>query len=292
MNKRRGFTLIELLVVIAIIALLMAILVPTLRKANEQAKTMICQANLRQYGIAGKMYLDDNDDYFPSPHLWLFADYRRIQDCQWCNAEEWRYAREHKKMGALWPYLKDKDVHLCPTFKSLAKHWGQKRCPPPFKVEPQYSYSMNLYLGPDGRTGLGNDEDVHWKPVMVWKLSEVKNAAKTFFFSEENMWLVKDSTTMASDVLNDTALLIKTKNVNSDAFATYHNPPSMSLTVDNSNPPKGEGGLCKGSANLVFLDGHVDMMSRAEQEEEYSMGGETVTGAWKVASPQGKPDPW
>lgn len=53
---RRGFTLIELLVVVAIIALLMAILMPSLAKAREQAKGTKCLAQLRSYGTAQLTY--------------------------------------------------------------------------------------------------------------------------------------------------------------------------------------------------------------------------------------------
>jgi len=51
MNKHRGFTLIELLVVIAIIALLMAILMPALRRVKEQAKTVVCRSHLQQWSL-------------------------------------------------------------------------------------------------------------------------------------------------------------------------------------------------------------------------------------------------
>lgn len=61
MYKRRGFTLIELLVVIAIIALLMGILMPALRRVKEQAKTIGCIANLRQWGIITAMFTQEND---------------------------------------------------------------------------------------------------------------------------------------------------------------------------------------------------------------------------------------
>ena len=50
-KKKEGFTLIELLVVIAIIALLMAILMPVLGRARDQARTIGCRSNLKQYGI-------------------------------------------------------------------------------------------------------------------------------------------------------------------------------------------------------------------------------------------------
>jgi len=62
---KNGFTLIELLVVIAIIALLMAILLPSLRLAREQARRVACAANLRNLGLALVSYIDDNEQCLP-----------------------------------------------------------------------------------------------------------------------------------------------------------------------------------------------------------------------------------
>lgn len=62
---RRGFTLIELLVVIAIIALLIGILLPSLGKAREAGRSIVCASQMRQLGIAANMYCDDNKDRFP-----------------------------------------------------------------------------------------------------------------------------------------------------------------------------------------------------------------------------------
>ena len=64
MDKPRGFTLIELLVVIAVIALLIALLMPALQRAKEQARSVVCQANLKQMGITFTMYAHDNNNYF------------------------------------------------------------------------------------------------------------------------------------------------------------------------------------------------------------------------------------
>ena len=63
-RKSAAFTLIELLVVIAIIALLMAILMPSLQRVKKQAKAVACQANLRQWGTIFSIYMDENDGYF------------------------------------------------------------------------------------------------------------------------------------------------------------------------------------------------------------------------------------
>ena len=77
-----GFTLIELLVVIAIIALLMSILMPALQRVKKQARSVACQANLRQWGTIFSIYMQDNEGYFAygdssGSWRWLLQDQHR-----------------------------------------------------------------------------------------------------------------------------------------------------------------------------------------------------------------------
>jgi len=79
-NLSDRFTLIELLVVIAIIAILAALLLPSLRRAKDQAKTMSCLTNTRQLYVALLNYSADSDNWLPSP---LFNGWTFLEDCNW-----------------------------------------------------------------------------------------------------------------------------------------------------------------------------------------------------------------
>jgi prepilin-type N-terminal cleavage/methylation domain-containing protein len=92
-SGNRGFTLIELLVVIAIIAILASVLLPMFTKAREKARQMRCLSNLRQIGVAMRLYFEDHDGLAPpfSPHYW--------------GALGYKFSR----------YVKDVDVFRCPS---------------------------------------------------------------------------------------------------------------------------------------------------------------------------------
>ena len=69
MSKGKGFTLIELLVVISIIVLLIAILLPSLQRVRKQARAVVCQANLKQWGTAVALYTEDHEGRLPRDFL-------------------------------------------------------------------------------------------------------------------------------------------------------------------------------------------------------------------------------
>ncbi len=107
-----GFTLIELLVVMGMIALLLAMLVPSLSAARAQAKSVVCRSNIRQVALANEYYAEENNRiYCPGA-----ADFLE-------NLHRWHGTRDHpsepfdSSRGPLVPYLgPDGAIRQCPTF--------------------------------------------------------------------------------------------------------------------------------------------------------------------------------
>ncbi len=245
MNKRSGFTLIELLVVIAIIAILMAILMPALQRVKEQAREMVCRGNLRQYGVAQALYLDDNDDRYPSAWTSLVKTESPVGGYQrFCRWHDPRYPAD----GPFWPYLKKGKVHLCPTFKVIAKSEGQRHPShdPANPVVPYYSYSMNSWLGAKQGDPGGSAATDSAGRGGIYKRSEItRSKAEVFFFAAENMWTRPG----CNWVLNDNALCPDGR----DWFGTFHGTSQADLNA--------------GTINAVFVDAHVEEVRSALKED-------------------------
>jgi len=96
---RKAFTLVELLVAIAIIAVLAALLFPVLAKARERAKRAECVSNLRQIGVAIRLYLDDWNDTYPQAY----------------RVDSVRIGRRPSLPQTMTAYVTDQAVWRCPS---------------------------------------------------------------------------------------------------------------------------------------------------------------------------------
>ena len=278
MRKKNAFTLVELLVVVAIMGVLLGILLPALGKAREQARIMICQSNLNGYGRVMGIYLSDNGQCFPNSYNWLYTSsyeylyksgtlppsYWTLPKGESLNLDSCRWHRKDKNLeifpqegGALYKYMEDTDYHICPTFESLAVsglgkfHYQHN---PSIPIEPQYTYSINGYLGPTNLyypVGEWVEEylydqafDLKELPALypiregygvVRKLDQLqRNPSGVFSFAEENiMWDVPNRSAvnvalgnnniMVSRITEEQTLWEKTKfaKTGSDVIFTY-----------------------------------------------------------------------
>jgi len=146
MKTKKGFTLIELLVVISIIALLLSILMPSLQKVKEQAKTIVCASQLRQQGIGFVSYSTDHFKY-PKPILpgwWPFGG------LGWNDASvpladtDTRWQPSGLAALFIADYLKDPEFFFCPA---ASKKWTAPGRPLVYEIEWKGYYDT---WGPNG----------------------------------------------------------------------------------------------------------------------------------------------
>ena len=118
-NERQAFTLIEMLVVISIIALLIAIIQPSLGQARENARRAVCGSQLRQHGVAMIAYANDNRQKYPLPTV----------TTNWPDGamtSNWAIADSPAGQTVLFAkkYLNEPLVFYCPSNKHAQSNWA------------------------------------------------------------------------------------------------------------------------------------------------------------------------
>ena len=231
--KLYSFTLIELLVVIAIIAILAAILLPTLQQARERGRAAACQNNLKQiYGV-WQTYHDDYNWIMPTSRLGANGEWVDI-----IRINKYMVSRSVKSNPAqpTWGYNRIEAL-LCPSDLTPINHYQTYR----FLV----SYAYNAYCG-------GRNQDVSMlkdisQAKRFWlKMSQNKFMAKTPLFSEK--WSTFSPTLYAK--YSKTEFTIDTSN-------------SLSIA---ENPAHGKG------ANMVYADGHIEETDHLKTIKEHESG--------------------
>jgi len=161
--KAGAFTLVELLVVIAIIAILAALIFPSLSTAKKKANATVCLNNLKQMGIAMNLYLSENNDKLPYAALEMFeATTSATREMTWDSLIH-RYIGGTLTEEQLWnpraslPLAKELKVLKCPSDMS----------PRPAVIAPplpvyRRSYAMPRYMSSEGT--LDDGSPAPWPP--------------------------------------------------------------------------------------------------------------------------------
>jgi len=206
-----GFTLIELLVVIAIVAILAALLLPTLGKSKEQAHRTVCVGNLKQLSAAWLLYAEDNGDLLVNNHGVPETLARRQT---WANnVHDWESSDDNTNItlladSKLGPYAsRATKIYKCPADRALAPNGERIR-----------SMSMNAMVGDPGE--LTN----RFNPLYLqyFKMAEVKQPSGIFVFLDEH-----------ADTLNDGFFVNKLEEYQwGNLPGSYHNGSANFSFVD------------------------------------------------------------
>jgi prepilin-type N-terminal cleavage/methylation domain-containing protein/prepilin-type processing-associated H-X9-DG protein len=155
-HSNGGFTLIEVLVVVAIIALMLAILLPSLAQARGSAQSTICLSNLHQLATAATSYAHNGDGRYPFAYYYppVTPGSNTMTRYEWdfTRIHDWSTSKTTIKPGLLWHGTTNPEVQQCPAFTGKANSDG----------DPYTGYNYNTdYIGK------GNIETPSQIPVSI-----------------------------------------------------------------------------------------------------------------------------
>jgi len=231
-----GFTLIELLVVIAIIAILAGMLLPALAKAKEKGKSISCLNNLRQLGIAQRVYADDfNGRYCPTFQVHGNNVFRKA----WFNF--------------LQPYAPSTNTMLCPTRTPKFKEFMQDY-PSELTDHLISNYGLNFRMGGCDWAGTWDAKD--WPPA---KDTSVRRPVSTV-----------DLTDSGSKPLNtkDPLKCVTITSKEKPGCWIVHDPANDAPNTGGVTNDDGNWGgpilRHMGKSNIVFADAHAENMAASK----------------------------
>lgn len=193
MKKNKGFTLIELLVVISIIALLLSILMPSLNTAELQARSVICRANLHQWGTVIGMYTNDNHDKFwVENNVWLLGgtqgDWMKMLSSFYGDMDKFRLCPSASRLNGL-------EGGIGTTFAQ----WG----PGPIMEIHLFGDDANKNYGSYGTNLWINSvtaENPGWRgaPEKQWQTTLVNQSAASIPIAADCVWFGTNPETLDS----------------------------------------------------------------------------------------------
>lgn len=265
-RKVRGFTLVELLVVIGIIALLIAILLPVIRKTREAANTTKCASNLRQVAYAIIGYANDNRGRLPPSRI-NAGDKIYPDGFFWSNAlVRGNYAPSVAGVDAGGSPLGGDSMFRCPSgidepfgfsgFAALAPRQGANQ-QYLFVPEPAPADGVKTWYGLNSITV----EDATATSALVGGSIDAAFAWYNGKNPGDTDKYLKDARyTRTLSVIKRSALLVMAFDGNTYNWNNIPGSTGLSARISGRHGIASNGGK-DGWANLAFFDGHVTLLS-------------------------------
>ena len=290
-HTNRAFTLIELLVVIGIIIILISIALPSFSKARTNARTLTCQAHIRELAKGWQIYSDESDGVMMPGRMYK-------KDGGKDNPENWYDVGNGMKYRPRWPATMGAHVGIYAFNKPLTRDENGRKsdrqdydgdiyiCPaaPNYVDERNFGYGYNHQFLGNGRQ---TNDQIHNFPVF---LAQLKSPSGTV--------VIGDSLGTAAGVHPHWRTVYS--NDGPDMYGALANhgwsldPPRLTLDSDRGTGDPGSERTAvdprhKDKANVVFADGHAASMTPYDLGYRQTPGGRFVDADPGEADDPGDP---